>query len=276
MDRGNRNRNSNTGTSAAGGNMETSENDEFGSGSTPGSTGSAAYGSSYNPATDAEPIKSTVQDTVQQVQDTAGQVAEQAQDTAGKVIDQVKSTATNRLEDQKNKAAEGVASVAQAIHEAGRNMDDSSPIAEYANKAAQYLEGVSNHLQARDLRTLLTEVEHFARRQPTLFIGGGLLLGMLGARFLKSSGSAAEAAAQPAQNTSYSRAGTYPSSYNSASSGYGRASAESFTTQGNFTREGANFGTSADQADMAGGGDDGQTIRSHYRVTTDDAGSSEV
>ena len=129
-------------------------------------------------------MNSTMQDTMQQAQDTASQVASQAQDTAGKVIDQVKETAASKLEDQKSKAAQGVASVASAVQEAGRNMDDDSPIADYAERAAFYLDRFSTYLQQHDLRSLVTEVEHFARRQPALYVGGGLLLGLLGARFL--------------------------------------------------------------------------------------------
>jgi hypothetical protein len=34
---------------------------------------------------------------------------------------------------------------------------------------------------------MVRNVEDFARRQPALFIGGAFMLGLLGARFLKSS-----------------------------------------------------------------------------------------
>jgi len=220
-----------------------------------------------------EPIKSTVQDTVQQVQDTVGQVAEQTQSTAGKVIEQAKTTATTKLEDQKNKAAESVANVAQAIHEAGRNMDDSSPLTEYVEKAAKQLQGLSGYLQDRDLRSLLIEVEHFARRQPTLFIGGGLLLGMLGARFLKSSSTAARNTTQATQPTR-SAGSAHSAAYGSSSTAYGNTTVESFTTRGNYTTEGVgNVGLTGQPGSY---GDGEQTIHSYYRAAANDTDGSEV
>jgi len=205
------------------------------------------------------------------VQDTAGQVAGQAQETATKVIDQVKETATSRLEDQKNRAAQGVASVAQAMHEAGRSLEEDSPVADYAERAAFYLDKFSDYLQQRDLRGLITEVEHFARRQPTLFIGGGLLLGMLGARFLKSSGSEAQAAAQnrTSSNTEMSGGANYG---RTTPENYGRSGMETFTTQGNYTTEGIRFTGSEDTYNNGGE----QTIHSYYRVGTSDTDNSEV
>jgi uncharacterized protein YjbJ (UPF0337 family) len=213
MDSGNQENN----TSATAGSMDTMEFDQIGANSTYDPAGYATSGTSGNSAANSDPIKSALQDTVQQVQSTVGQVAGQAQDTAGTVMDQVKSTATTKLEDQKKKAAENVANMAKAIQEAGSNMDVSSPIADYAEKAARQLEGFSTYLQEHDLGSMLTDVEHFARRQPTLFVGGGLLLGMLGARFLKSSSSGAQKATQASEPAGWDGA----SAYGSTSPGYG-------------------------------------------------------
>jgi hypothetical protein len=46
---------------------------------------------------------------------------------------------------------------------------------------------VSGYLEARDIQDLVGEAESLARRSPALFLGGAFTLGVLAARFLKSS-----------------------------------------------------------------------------------------
>jgi hypothetical protein len=134
------------------------------------------------------------QGVVQQAQETAEQVIGQAQETAGKVVDQVRGTAESQLTSQKDRAAETAGTVAQAIRSAGEQLkgQDQSGFAQYADMAAERVEQFSNYLQSRDLREIVVEVEHFARRQPILFLAGAFTLGVLGARFLKSSGQQAQ------------------------------------------------------------------------------------
>jgi len=265
---------SSTDTAAARSDAETTQFDTISSDS--GSTG----------ADTGEQIKSTVGDTVQQVQDTAGRVASQAQDTVGNVVDQVKQTASSRLVDQKSRAAQSIAQMADTVHQVSGNLDADSPIASYANNAAWQLQQVSNYLQEKDLRELVTEVEHFARRQPTLFLTGGFLLGVLGARFLKSSASQLQAQQQSGSRYTASLPSSGGSTASAArtggssGSGGGSGSREltSFTTQGNYTVENkpgtsgyAGAGTDGD-ADQDGG----TTIHSTYVVDTRDTSDSEA
>lgn len=189
-----------------------------------GRTGKGRSGSSAGTGSD-----SPVQDVVQQAQDTAGQVMDQAQEAAGKVVDQVRETASSQLSTQKDRAAETVGTVAQVIRSAGESLkgQNQSGIAQYADQAAERVEQFSSYLQNRDVRDIVVEVQHFARRQPTLFLAGAFLLGALGARFLKSSGQQAQQDQQGScsggysSEGRYSAAGTYSSSSSSGGSGYG-------------------------------------------------------
>ena len=198
-------------------------------------------------------IGGTVSDTVQQVKETAGNVAGQAQETVGKVADQVRQTASTRLEDQKNRAVEGISNVADQVREMSLNMQDQGAVAEYMDRAAWQLQRVSDYLQEKDLRDIAIEVEHFARRQPTMFLAGGFLLGLIGARFIKSS--ARQLQAQGATGTQ------------------GRAAQPEivhFTTRGDYTVEGrSGEGLEA----MGAGADDEQTFRSTHVFTPRDGGS---
>src|SRR5262249_48746129 len=54
------------------------------------------------------------------------------------------------------------------------------------DQAAEQIERFSRYLRETDIDDLLYEAQHIARRQPALFLGGAFVLGVLGARFLKS------------------------------------------------------------------------------------------
>jgi hypothetical protein len=58
---------------------------------------------------------------------------------------------------------------------------------DYLGRAASQIEGLSGYLQKKSLTDMVGDVERLARREPVLFTGGALLLGLLGGRFLRSS-----------------------------------------------------------------------------------------
>jgi hypothetical protein len=64
---------------------------------------------------------------------------------------------------------------------------------------------VSNYLQNTDVSEMVDRTEEFARRRPALFLGGAFALGLLGARFLKSSRRQQE---KQTAGTGYSGTGT--------------------------------------------------------------------
>jgi len=124
-----------------------------------------------------------------QVKETVGQVADQAQQAAGQVVDQARQQVSSRLADQKDRAAEGLTGVAHALRQTSQQLrqQDQQAVTGYIESAASQVERISNYIKSNDLSGLIDDVEHFARRQPALFLGGTFVLGLLGARFLKSS-----------------------------------------------------------------------------------------
>jgi len=135
------------------------------------------------------PATGTTRDMANQAKETAGQVAADAQQAAGQVVDQARQQVSSRLAGQKDRAAEGLTSVAQALRQTGQQLrdQDQQGVTGYIENAASQVERVSNYLRQNDLGQLVDDVEGFARRQPALFLGGAFVLGLLGARFLKSS-----------------------------------------------------------------------------------------
>ncbi len=108
--------------------------------------------------------------------------------SAGGLKHTIQQQASSALSVQKNRAADGMTAVIEAVRQAGNQMrDKNGTLAGYADTAAGQLERWSSQLRDRDVSELMDDVTAFARRRPALFVGGGVALGLVAARFLKSS-----------------------------------------------------------------------------------------
>ncbi|HET9110143.1 MAG TPA: hypothetical protein VFN78_04890 [Ktedonobacterales bacterium] len=125
----------------------------------------------------------------QQVADKAKQGADQVKQTASNVTDQAKQKAMSQAATQKDQAAESLNTVSDAVNQAAQQLrqNNQTPIAQVAESAASGINQLADHLRSRNITDLIGEVEDFASNQPALFLGGAFLVGVLGARFLKSS-----------------------------------------------------------------------------------------
>lgn len=110
------------------------------------------------------------------------------------ILEQVKDKASNMIDEQKANLTSGLSSVADSIRKVGENLRDSEEenrigqmTAQYSDQLAKGIEKVTNYFETSDLRDISSDVQTFARRQPALFIGGAFVLGLLAARFLKTS-----------------------------------------------------------------------------------------
>ena len=131
----------------------------------------------------------TASQVIDQTQQTAGQVVDQAQEKVGQVVDQAKQQTTSLLASRKDQAADTLSTVAQALRQTGQHLreQEQEPVAGLADQVATRVESVSGYLHGRDVRQLVDDTEDFARQRPAVFVGGALALGVLAARFLKSS-----------------------------------------------------------------------------------------
>ena len=154
--------------------------------------------------------KGTTGQAVDQVKEKAGQAADQAKEKAGELTEQAKEQATSRLEGQKGLAVERLGTLAQAVRQTGQQLreQDKAGFAQYAESTADQIERFSGYLRERDVNQLISETESFARRQGPLFLAGAFALGLLGGRFLKSSGRRAQAMSGPADSREASPYGT--------------------------------------------------------------------
>jgi len=153
--------------------------------------GAGASGQGTSAGMTADRTRATGAESGGEVTGAIGAAVDQAKEKAGELVDQATEQAKPRLENQKERAADGLSSAAHALRQTSRHLreqEESSPIVGYTERAADRVERLADYLREREIGDLIGEVEDFARRQPVLFVGGAFTLGLLAARFLKSSG----------------------------------------------------------------------------------------
>jgi hypothetical protein len=132
--------------------------------------------------------------------DLSGQVSGAAREGAREVKQQALAESAKGLasqagekllssvEEQKAAGADFVSGVAGSIRRAANEFDKDLPqAAQYIRSAADQIGTVSDAFRRRDLNQLVADVQGFARRQPTAFLGAAVLAGFAAVRFLRTS-----------------------------------------------------------------------------------------
>jgi hypothetical protein len=149
----------------------------------------------FTPASDAE-VKFTPSSDFQSAgsrmnagsqESTMDQAKDRVEGMVDRAQDRVKDAAESRLSAGKSEAVDRLSGVAQSLRSSGQQFEGQEAISQFVTRAADRVENFANHLRNRDVPELLGEVEDFARRQPAAFLGGAFAVGLIGARFLKSS-----------------------------------------------------------------------------------------
>ena len=126
-----------------------------------------------------------VRDTVEQAKE---QAKEKAVHLAGDAREQVTQRVESGLDRSKARAADTLGGVAQTLLQTSQQLREQQPqLGDYAERAAREMQRFSDYLQRADVHELVDRAEDVARRQPALFLGGMFALGLVGARFLRSS-----------------------------------------------------------------------------------------
>ncbi len=157
-------------------------------------------------------------DAVKQAQAFGREIKDQASDLAQTATDVVKTQASNLTDtakevasdagdklrtsmiEQKAMGADYVGNVAKIIRRTAYEFDSELPQAgHYIRKAAAQLDNVSQALRNKDVSEIVGNVQDFARKQPTAFLGAAVLIGFAAVRFLKSGSEKSSSPAPVAQ-----------------------------------------------------------------------------
>src|SRR5262245_31018207 len=104
--------------------------------------------------------------------------------------EQLKQDGRQRIEEGKRSAADHIDSVAQALNSARERLDHDQPtLAAYAGRMSTGVGNLATRLRDGSLDDLLQDTRDLARRNPVLFLAGGVAIGFALSRFLKASAS---------------------------------------------------------------------------------------
>jgi methyl-accepting chemotaxis protein len=120
-----------------------------------------------------------------QIREVKEQVVDQAKDTFRRARD----SAAGSLSTSRNETADRIRGIASAFRRTSDSLrsENQNRVANLTDTLAEQVERLSSYLREHDLKDVRDDAENLARRQPAVAIGAALALGMLGARFLKSS-----------------------------------------------------------------------------------------
>jgi hypothetical protein len=120
-----------------------------------------------------------------QIAEASHQLVDQARSSLRDARDQAAAS----LSESRKRAGTQLGGLATALQKAGEHLrtENQASVAHVADSLARKLEGVSRYVQDNEMAAMVDDLEQFARRRPAAVLGFGLVVGLLGARFLKSS-----------------------------------------------------------------------------------------
>lgn len=119
----------------------------------------------------------------------ASKAAQKTQEEARRLSEKAKTQLAGQAEQQKDQASKQLEDIGAALRETSNTLHerDKDTIANVMAGAAHQLERLSGYMRDRSVNEMMSEAERLARREPEMFLGGAALLGLIGARFFKSS-----------------------------------------------------------------------------------------
>jgi len=123
------------------------------------------------------------------VGEDARNVTSEAVQFATDVAEKATQSAQRQFASGKQRAADTIGHLAGALRHTGEQLgtDDIPLVNDYLGRVATQAEGFADYLKNTSFGEVVGDLEKLARRQPLLFVGSALVVGLLGGRFLKSS-----------------------------------------------------------------------------------------
>jgi hypothetical protein len=123
-----------------------------------------------------------------EVKDRTREMADRTKEQARGFAQQARERASTAAVSGKDRAAEQLTGVARAFRGTTSQLRENNvPFADGVESLADRVDQWAGYLRDNDLDRLRMDVERFARQRPAVLIGAAFTLGLLGARFLKSS-----------------------------------------------------------------------------------------
>lgn len=110
-------------------------------------------------------------------------------ETRSGFTERLKEDSKQRIESGRRSAADQVSEIAQAITRASEQLRDTQPtMADYAGRLAEGVGNLATRLREGSWEVLVEDTRQLARRNPALYLAGGVAVGFALSRFIKASG----------------------------------------------------------------------------------------
>ena len=125
--------------------------------------------------------------------DKGEHLAEEGREKAEELAHKAGDLARTRASEEKGRVAGGIRTVADALRRGSEDLpEDRQMYGRFVEAVADRADGLSRYLETHDVDEMAREARRLAREHTGVMISGAFALGMLGARFLKSSGEEAQ------------------------------------------------------------------------------------
>lgn len=124
------------------------------------------------------------------IREQVGPLVDTMRERVGPIAEQVKDQASAVAQQQMTSAAEGLDSAAGAVNAVGDRLRENNlgELSQYTDVAAEQIEKLATWLRTTTPEEIAHDIEDFAKKQPAVFVAGALALGLIGVRFLRSTG----------------------------------------------------------------------------------------
>jgi hypothetical protein len=141
----------------------------------------------YPPGQTDDAQASMTENMREKAQEATGQLQERAQDVKGQARDRMRK----QLDSRSTQAGEQATSLAATFRKTGDQLrsDGNDGQARIVDEAAERIERLGSYLRQANGDRMLRDVEEFGRRRPWALALAGGVVGLMSARFLKSSSS---------------------------------------------------------------------------------------
>ena len=133
------------------------------------------------------PSRSSKTENATAVADDAKEITSDVSQKAASHASDMKDKAVSYAESQKESVAEEGHNVASALRKAADEMRSGSPQERTLGQIADGIADASDAIKNKDMSEIVGDLNGFARRNPTVFLGAAVLLGFVAVRFAKAS-----------------------------------------------------------------------------------------
>jgi ElaB/YqjD/DUF883 family membrane-anchored ribosome-binding protein len=124
----------------------------------------------------------------EQAKEKVGEVADQVRQTTQQMRERGRSMLQERVDQRSSQAGQQVHSTAQSLRKVSEQLrnDGQDAPARFAEQVAERGDRVAGYLRTADGEQMMRDAENLARRNPWAVVVGGVAIGFIASRFLKS------------------------------------------------------------------------------------------